>query len=696
MVSLILVLTLSVNAEETTVQPAPAPTLQEKQYRQALYFYFAGDYASALRQVSLNRKKSKSSSAKSNLFEAGLQVSVGLHQQATETLEGFEASLSSALKPTKSSQQSSNTSPQELLLIAQLQLAEQQFLQGSITTARQTLEKINRVPETYQDQYTVLSQLVYWPDSPKEKALGTLGSSGSNNGPTSSDTSQTQPLTRAYIQLNQALLDIEQTRYEQAEALLTPLKTNRWQAIAPSFWQTLFNPFNNSGIELAPNQADFDQYQAVQDYARLLLAQMYVKQNDYTAAYHELKDFPKASPYSEAALFLFAYAAQKSKQFDTSLKLLEVVKNTYPQSHLGWQAALLKAMQIEDQISFQQAMSSYLQAELFFTEQEQSLKHFHAEFKAVSNPLEFAPQPSIAKPNVQSQFAAYEQEQTTRAWSANNTPLVLGEQTRYQTQSQWLRKALNDASLQENYKNLAELDALAKHLQTLKQQSQWLNHTIALNQQRQAQVLTRRTQVDYQQQYIRLHSDTQELAKKIEEAKRNQNGQAFATLDELRQLQKIQINEQRLENLKKHRNIEEYQHRLSRLKSVLQWKMQTELPQRLWQHQKQLKQLNAVLSQLQAQNLRLDDIATSPERLTQFQVRQQHSEQSIDDTLMRIAKLRVQTAQQIHQQVAKFVQTEQSTLAQLLLTTRHKMASALEQMSLSQTQPVGRLDGGTL
>ena len=108
---------------ETVAAPAH---IEDKLYRKALYYYFTGDFGQALNQISLNRQRFNSHSSRSRLFEAGLQVTVGLHHQATESLQSLKVNQAvSVVNNTDESR--SNTSPKELRLIALLQLAEQQI-----------------------------------------------------------------------------------------------------------------------------------------------------------------------------------------------------------------------------------------------------------------------------------------------------------------------------------------------------------------------------------------------------------------------------------------------------------------------------------------------------------------------------------------------------------------------------------------
>jgi hypothetical protein len=63
--------------------------LQEKQYQQGLYYDFQGDYFAALNIIKISKLRLSRLDQTSLLFEAGLQVNIGLQEQAKQTLLSF-------------------------------------------------------------------------------------------------------------------------------------------------------------------------------------------------------------------------------------------------------------------------------------------------------------------------------------------------------------------------------------------------------------------------------------------------------------------------------------------------------------------------------------------------------------------------------------------------------------------------------
>ncbi|WP_182769948.1 tetratricopeptide repeat protein [Shewanella sp. SG41-4] len=671
---------LITHAADDTSPTVSKTALEDKFYRQALYFYFEGDYGAALRQISLNRQRKGIYSDRSKLFEAGLQVSIGLHDQATRTLAQFEQQQANTADNTatkkstntSSSEAKSTTSPTELLLIALLQLSEQQIEQGDIDTAKLTLGKITTLLPDYVEQYHVLNQLAYWPDTPPLTAqVQQHATSEEDQTPSSS--------SAAYIALNQALLHMGQQQYTAAQPILIELKSQQWQPPKVNFWQRLFNPFAEPDIfdendELLPEVKDaLLQQQAVNDYAKLLLAQLYVANKQYDLAYNELLDFPEQSSYAESALFLFAYSAQQQQQYDMSFKLLTLLQQQYPYSNLAWQAALLSAKQVSEQQSLAQGLTLYQQAEQLYLQKIAEIKGFAEAFSTVNDVTDFASK-------------TLDQQTPSLAPKSDVLALILTE--RFNTDSPWLKKALNDPQLAADYQTLLSLDLLRDNVQKQQINSEWLKDTLALNTQRQANVIEQQKKLAYAEMINSLTEQQQRIEKIINQAETEQNPQVFADQSQQQWLNRIDASQATLTKLATQRNIDDAQQRLDRVKRVLQWQLQQTLPQRLWQHKQSLKELTKQLDQLKLQASRFSALSSNTRLLSDFELRQQQTQTDIDSMNLNITGLRDKTGRDIRGKISIFTQQQQYTLQQLLLTTRHQMADVLEKMSQTVTAPI--------
>ncbi|UJF21182.1 hypothetical protein [Shewanella sp. OMA3-2] len=668
-----------------TESPPPQPVLstktalEDKLYRQALYFYFAGDYAAALRQISLNQQRHQLTSLRSDLFEAGLQINLGLHSQAAATLLSFEQTQAShhqdnSIDDNNSQKAKSSTSPTELLLIALLQLSEQQIEQGDNQAAQQTLAKIQQVQAEYVHQYQVLNQLAYWPNAPLMTAK--LAKPDKDN-------QAFDNLSAAYIGLNNALLHMQQNEFQLAKPILSQLKNQSWQSPQQTFWQLLFNPFSTDQYHSLDSQGNVShdkqrQQLAVNDYAKLLLAQMYVMQQQYDTAFTELANFPQHSPYTESALYLFAFAAQNAGQYDSAFNLLDLVQQQYPYSHLGWQAALLSATQVTQQQSLGQGMARYQQAEQLYLDRIADLATFKQTFLAASDVASFT---LVSKNITQSAGNASQQHKSQQS-------LELLTHTAFTTQSKWLKKALLNAPLANDYQTVLTLDLLNGNLGNQRSKSDWLKQTIGLNKQRQHSVIERQQQTPYGELVAQLKQQEQAVSQIITAAEKQQNGQAFASQTEQQWLQRIAQSQLTINTLSGQRDMSDYQQRLAKVSGVLRWQLQRDFADRLWQHQKSLQQLKQQLNSLEAQSERFNALSASPRVYADFDSRQQMNEAEINQLTLAIKQLRVKTSGDIRQKVTVFVDQQQQELARLLLITRHEMAAVLEQMAQADTLPM--------
>jgi exonuclease SbcC len=655
--------------------------LEDKLYRQALYFYFAGDYASALRQISLNDQRHTITSPRSDLFEAGMQVNIGLHRQATETLLSIEhdqadinrtnsnSNSSSSSSSSHDEDAKSTSSPTELLLIALLQLSEQQIEQGDNQAAQHTLARINsasmhKAQPEYVEQYQVLSQLAYWPYAPE---MTVNLNDAANSEP------RINSLPSAYIALNKALHYMDQKEFLLAQPILSELKTKAWQSEQLSFWQLLFNPFSRNSQALfdsegKPIKDTVLQQQAVNDYATLLLAQMYVMQQQYEAAFNELANFPEHSPYSESALYLFAFAAQNAGHYDTAFNLLDALQQRYPYSHLGWQAALLSAAQVTQQQSLAQGMAYYQQAEQLYLNQIADLALFKQTFLSTSDVASFV-------------------KLTKRDEQALAPSIELLTHTPFTTQSKWLQKALLDARLATDFQAVLTLDLLDKNLSQQQTKSDWLKQTLVLNKLRQNRVIETQKQTSYGALIEQLTKQKMRITQIISDAQTHQDGQVFASQTEQQWLQRIKESKQAIANLSPKRNTESYQKRLDKVSAVLQWQLQRDFAARLWQHKKSLQQLDSQLALLEAQSERFNALSSSQPVYADFDIRQQSNETEIKKLAVNISQLRVKASLNINQKVTVFVTKQQQELNKLLLSTRHAMAAVLEQMAQADAVP---------
>jgi exonuclease SbcC len=628
--------------------------LQDKYYRQALYFYFQGDQKKALSQVERSKAKLTSLDSRSALFEAGLQLSAGLLQQAKATLVDFDKLLDTEKELEKRSEKSTKAS--ELRLIALLSLTNQYLSQGNTRQAKDTLARIESVSSTYYQEYHVLNQLAYWPDN-NSVLLAKPAADATDNSNSSSP----------YIQLNEALrlielAQVDEAQYDLAIKALKTIKIMQWHQEPHNFWKRLFLDEASVSSLLDEQRMAALQGQAIQDYAQLLLAQIYISQERYNLAFSELKTFPEQSPYAESALFLFAFASQQVDQFDIAFNLLNLLYKKYPYSQLSWQSAELLAQQVSDQQSLAQGVSAYQTVETFFIQRQQDLRALSLAFDNSINLLNFS---SSIKASSLSQSSQNSSQQSLD----------------YMPQSLWLQQALYDAELASLYQGLNAIDEQTAQLQGLLDKTVWLAEIISLNQQRKKNIITAQETRDKQDAFAKLKDERDRLSILLSEQLANKQSSVFANEEERQWLNRIARSNTALNAIGDKKNTVEYKERLARVEGVLSWQLAEQYPQRSWQHKKQLQQLDAEIIGVTVLQQKIAHISNTQGSLELSINKHSQSEQQLEWLLAQSTQLREKTTVKIREKVKLYIDDQHVVLAEHLLSTRQGMANVLERMA---------------
>lgn len=648
------------------IQPSKSLSLvSQKEYQQSLYHYFAGKPVAALNQLALSQtKNSQSDLAEAKLFEAGLMIQFGLNTQAEQNL--------TQLKAVPFDAQSASTTfaltPKSLINIAKMQLAQQELNQGNTDKAQAHLAQIINIDAPYQSQLLLLKQLAYWP-SPQRVSLDENYEQGSVS------TTPFAELNQGYLTLNHALALIEQQQFSQAEQLLIPLQTQRFIDADTGFWQQLFQ-FSSKESQFGYQTQDeqVSQQQAVQDYASLILAKLYIQQQRYQEAESLLSAYPQHSPFAESALFLYAYTAHQLDNPELSGSLFSWITKEYPYSQLAWQSVLLVGT-LSKQQSVEMAFTRYQEAEHFFNDKIADLNAFETEIAQEKPVSRFILVPDNNKANANHTY----QDASLEAYLNNDK--LLSQQQQLVANSPWLTKALKNPKLNSLFNQLFELDTLQVQLRHQQDKSQWLSETITLNLSRQQGVAQRYRKNEITTALDGYKKQAQLLGLAITQAQETNNGKILANKDEKQALARIAQSQQIAEKLASSRNTDEELQRLKRVEGVLAWQLQTQLPERLRQHKKQLKSLNTAIDGLTVQSARLDNSILQKQNLARLTSRQQTFDTQISMLQTQVVALKTNTENAIKAQVNQFIEAEQQALAQGLLTSRHQMAKMLEALS---------------
>jgi hypothetical protein len=171
--------------------------------------------------------------------------------------------------------------------------------------------------------------------------------------------------------------------------------------------------------------------------------------------------------------------------------------------------------------------------------------------------------------------------------------------------SVWWEKAIASVKLTGQFDKASELDELTKQIAQQQQQVQWLDYAIVLNERRQVKIIAQQQTQKYQNQIAKLQNSRDKLANRLNEAKTHADAKVFASAQQQEWLQRIAKSKSVLSamanNERYKKKVPKYQQRLNRVEGALTWQLQQKFPQRLWQHQTQLKQLDKLLAKLQQQ-----------------------------------------------------------------------------------------------
>jgi hypothetical protein len=630
--------------------------LQDKYYRQALYFYFQDDQEQALSQVEKSKAKLTSLDSRAALFEAGLQLSAGLLQQAKATLVNFDSLLDAEKNSGKHNKKSAKAS--ELRLIALLSLTNQYLSQGDTSQAKDTLARIESVSSSYYQEYHVLNHLAYWPDN-NSALLAKATTESDRNANVSSP----------YIQLNEALrlielAQVDAAQYDLAIKALKRIKITTWHQENHNFWTRLFLNEGSFDSQNENEKMAVLQGQAIQDYAQLLLAQIYTSQERYSLAFSELKTFPGQSPYAESALFLFAFASQQVDQYDIAFNLLNLLYKNYPYSQLSWQSAELMAQQVSDQQSLAQGVSAYQTVESFFLQRQQDLAEFSVAFDKSANLLDFSLSGQSSLTSQNGKLSQYTSKQNVD----------------YLPQSVWLQQALFDAELASLYQGLTAIDALTGQLQVLRYKTAWLAEIIRLNQQRKKNIIAAQVTREKQDVFTQLKGERDRLAKLLSKQMANKQISAFANEEESQWLQRIERSNTALTSIGDDKNTAEYKQRLGRVAGVLSWHLAEQYPQRAWQQTKQLQQLDSAIAGVTLQQQQITKISNTQGSLELSIKKHNRSEQQLKLLSTQLIQLREKITVKIRDKVKLYIDEQDVVLAEHLLSTRQGMANVLERM----------------
>jgi hypothetical protein len=641
-------------------QDNPLPNhLTDKFYRQALYFYFQNKPKEAIRQLDINQDYFSQTPVHETLFRAGLQISQGLHKNAQKLLVELSTTSDDDFSMQASEHQriQNNLNKEALKFIVLLQLIEQKIAEHNLLAAKEIIAKIRLIPEYYLGHYYVMQQLIAWPKQPdiesfsltntSKKQLKNLISNHKSN-------IELQEKSTAYILLNEALSAMNQKEFSLAEKKLKRLQLFTWQGETEGFWQQLFSN-ENKPIDTLANSKKIEQ-KGISHYAQLLLAQLYIEQGLFQQGYQQLESFPKNTPFTEHALFLYGYSAFKLEQYKVSEVILNTLITQYPYGNYTQQAWLLSAEQYTAQSQLNNALNRYLQIEKYYQTKQQALSAF-------TNTL-----------GEQKELLPLYQLLNEKKVGEIDSNTVL-----------WLTSSLRDRNIATLYQQLQSIELLTKQLQEHLNKSRWLATTIELNKTRQNSIRELNKNSEPLLVLNQLNEKRSQLAALLTKAKYLGNGELFANKAEKKLLARIEKSQNILVFIEEHkqenRTTVSYQQRLSRVQGVLAWQLQQTFSNRYWQTRKSLNEFERSYENTLKQHKKVNQLLSNQGSFIKETEKQGMLNDKITELLNKTSQIKSQINTSLLNKMTFFIENEHSKIEQFLLFNQRAMASVIEKLN---------------
>jgi hypothetical protein len=555
-------------AQQNSTQSGAKNPLLQADYRQALYYYFQGDFYHALSQIALIEQRYPlglrgiaEPGVDPELLKGGMSLAWGLDDQAQQI---FERLLS--VDDVNTSQQ---TRAQAWQLLAKALYQKQQY-QGaakalqylSAELATKYLDRQSQDEVWYlKSQLSALLSNDYAPEQLRQQM--------------SADS-----LYRQYVTYNQALTSLQQGQHRLGLSLLEELSSEP-KSIVNNLFFNWFSPLYSQGEE--------EEKLALRDRANLTLGYSQLQLGDNAKAKQAFQKVRLNSLDSQAALLGLGWSAAYGKEYQMALSIWDNLKHSAPSSEYVLESYLASAYAYEHAFAPTQALG----------ELEQGLQHYQSELVALQSM-----QDMIAKDSYLLSLAAAKQD-------SQATP----ENGRY------FAAVMSDSVF------VSSLAALQENLQLRQRLSTWhneLDNFRLMLQERKVETQDRIARLKGHQSLDKLadfRRQREKLSSLIEQAQQP-GGQGLLTpspgLVWQHRLHKAIETEQAIQMTKQALAQPAlsgaYQQRLQRIRGLLLLQDQDQFSERLWDARKQLIALDKVLDKTQAQQQNLVKLLSqSPE-----------------------------------------------------------------------------------
>lgn len=589
--------------EQDPTQSNTDAALLQADYRQALYYYFQGDFYNALSQIALieqryplGLKGISEPGVDPELLKGGMSLAWGLEDQAKQIFESLLA-VDSGDQVT-----SEQTRAQAWQLLAKALYQKQQY-----PAAAKALQFLS--PELAAEYLDQQSQDELW--YLKSQLSGLL--SNAYDPEQLRQQMSVDSLYRQYVTYNQALASLEQGQQQQGLALLEEL-SGKPRSVMDSLFFTWFSPLYAKDEE--------EEKLALRDRANLTLGYAYLQQELRPQAKQAFEKVRLDSLDSQAALLGLGWSAAYAKEYQIALSIWDNLKHSSPASEYVLESYLASAYVYEQAFAPTQALA----------ELGQGLHHFQSELVALHSMQEVTSHDSYLL-----SLANMQQDQQVAVEKGLYFATIMSDSA-FVSSLTVLQENLQLRQILSNWQ-----DELASfRLMLVERRIEMQNRIDSLKDHQSLDKLT-----DFQQQREQLSS----LIAQAQQAGGQGLLTSSAALAWQQRLAKAMLTEQTIQLTKKNLGqpalTADYQKRLQRIRGLLLWQDQEDFSERLWDAKKELVAVDELLAQTLKQRQNLVSLLSQSPEYNQQEQQIAALQQRVDEQLLASDSLQVQLLEQM-------------------------------------------------
>ncbi len=391
--------------------------------------------------------------------------------------------------------------------------------------------------------------------------------------------------------------------------------------------------------------------------ARLSLARLYLRDNQFDAALGVLGDMPLNGVFADQALFDYAVAAAGQGRPERALHALDTLSNR--DLFLPWrqQVPFARAYVLEQMNRPQQALPAFKQA----------ADHYQARIEELNNIRN-----RLSEENLMAQLD----------FSRDSDGILTDSYGRLRVQPVdfGMAEVLASETFQQALAELNELYRMQSFV--AERQSRFESFRVMLEtreQQRQVRIAQTRRALENQQadQWQQLH---QEFSEKISEALTEEDAGFFMTSKQKALRDKLDKVEETLAGLPDDATTASQRATYQRMRAYFDWWIADDYGVNRWAAQKQLRELNREMDRFQAQRQRVETLMADDARHAELARRIAASERELATLGEEIADALGNARQALLSQVDSMLVAQQEELNGYLLASRHAQARLADQL----------------